>query len=159
MALKNLGEDKVFIALITIFLIGAVGTSFEQLTGGFTLQTNDDIPIVTVFPQEVKAGEKVNVNVKVRGACVDPTVEFYFGGVTYDGERTTSGGRKAEVTQKGRFKFCKDDYELDSVNSFSLSYQTRPEWDGDYFVRVYYWKDKNTKDYLHSYFTVKPTSK
>ncbi len=156
MALKNLGEDKVFIALLTIFLIGAIGTSFEQLTGGFTLQSNEDIPIVTVFPNEVKAGEKVNVNVKVRGACVVPKVEFYFGGVTYNGERTSSGGRKAEVTQKGRFKFCKDDYELDSTNAFSLSYQTRPDWDGDYFVRVYYWTNKNTKDYLHSYFTVKP---
>lgn len=156
MALKNLSEDKVLIALLAIFLIGLFGVNMEEFTGRFTLQTNDDIPIVTVLPQEVKAGEKINVNIKVRGACVDPTVEFYFSGVKYDGERGSSGGRKAEVTHKGRFKFCSEDYELDEDNSFTVSYQTRPNWDGDYFARVFYWKDRNTKDYLHSYFTIKP---
>lgn len=159
MPVKNLGEDKVLIALVTIFLIGLIGTSLDQFTGNFTLQTNDNIPIVTIFPQQVIAGEKVNVKVQVRGACVDPTVEFFFGGVKYDGTREGSGGRKAEVTKKGRFKFCNGDYELDKDNTFTVSYQTRPDWSGDYFARVYYWKDKNTKDYLHSYFVVKPNER
>ena len=74
MSAKNLGEDKVLIALITIFLIGFIGTSLNQFTGNFTLQTNEDIPIVTVSPQQAVAGEKVDVKVQVRGACVDPTV-------------------------------------------------------------------------------------
>lgn len=156
MALKNLGEDKVFIALITIFLIGVIGTSIEQFTGNFAIRVNNDMPIVAVSPRTVTAGEKINVNVIIRGACVNPTVEFYFDGIKSNGERVNSGVRKAEVTQKGRYKFCNGDYELDEKNSFTVSYQTRPDWDGDYFARVYYWKDRNTKDYLHSYFTVKP---
>ena len=153
---KTISQDKVLIALLTIFLIGIVGTSLSELTGKITLQNNEKVPIVTVSPQKMKAGETVNVNVKVRGACVDPTIEFFFGGTTYDGTKVNSGGRKAEVTEKGRFKFCKGDYELDKDNSFTVSYKTRPEWDGDHFARVYYWKDRRTKDYIHTYFVVKP---
>ena len=136
-----------------------MGTSMEQFTGSFTVRVNGDMPIVTVSPRTITAGEKIDINVGVRGACVDPTVELYFDGVKSDGERIGSGGRKAEVTQKGRYKFCDGDYELDDTNSFTVSYQTRPDWDGEYYSRVYYWMDKDTKDYVHSYFTVKPTTK
>lgn len=156
MSSKNPSQDKVLIALLIIFLIGFIGTSLSELTGKFTLQSNEKVPVVTVSPQQIKAGEKINVNVQIRDACVDPTVEFFFGGTNYDGTKVSSGGRKAEVTEKGRFKFCKGDYELDKDNSFTVSYKTRPEWDGDYFARVYYWKDRRTKDYVHAYFVVKP---
>ena len=93
---------------------------------------------------------------QVRNACVDPTIEFFFGGVKYDGTVTSSGGRKAEITKKGRFKFCKNDDDLDADNSFTVTYTTRPDWDGDYYARIYFWKDRDTKDYVNVYFTVKP---
>ncbi|MAF51275.1 MAG: hypothetical protein CMH64_04260 [Nanoarchaeota archaeon] len=156
---NNLTNDKVVIGLITIFLIAFIGSNLDQLTGNLTLTNNGQIPIVKISPNEIKAGEKANVNIQVRGACVHPKVELYFGGVRYDGEVQSSGGRKAEITKKGRFKFCKGDYELDSDNSFTISYRTRPDWDGDYYARVYYWKDRDTKDFLHSYFKVRPKSK
>ncbi|MAG52725.1 MAG: hypothetical protein CMH62_02065 [Nanoarchaeota archaeon] len=156
MADLNFSNDKVLIALVTIFLVGLIGTNLPQFTGNFTLTNNNDLPIVSTSPERIKAGEKLNINVQVRGACVDPEIELYFGGVRFDGTEDTNGGRKATITKKGRYKFCKNDYELDDTNSFTVSYRTRPDWDGDYFARVYYWEDRTTKDYLHSYFTITP---
>jgi hypothetical protein len=157
--MANFSNDKVLVALVTMFLVGAIGSTFSDFTGNFALRTNNDMPIVTTSPNPVGAGSKINVNVKVRGACVDPTVEFYFGGKKYDGTKESSGGRKADVTKKGKYKFCKGDYELDNKDSFTVSYRTRPDWDGDYYAKVYYWKDKDTKDDLRSYFRVRPKTR
>ena len=156
---NNFSNDKVIIALVTIFLIGLIGTSLSEFTGNLTLTNNGDIPIVTPLPNEVKAGGKINIKVQVRGACVHPEIEFFFGGVRYNGDKMSSGGRKAEITKKGHYRFCKGDTALDEDNSFTVSYRTRPDWDGDYYARVYYWKDRDTKDFLHSYFKVRPKSK
>jgi len=155
---NNFSNDKVLIALITIFLVAIIGSNLSDFTGNLTFTNNGKIPIVTSFPSEIKAGEKISINIQVRGACVHPEIEFFFGGVRYNGDIESTGGRKAEVTKKGRFKFCKDDSDLDADNSFTVEYRTRPNWDGDYYARVYYWKDRNTKDFLHSYFKVKPKS-
>tara|TARA_Y100000310_G_C20552292_1_gene748703 strand:- start:632 stop:1108 length:477 start_codon:yes stop_codon:yes gene_type:complete len=156
MAKKGFENDKVLVALVALLLVGVVGFNLDKFTGNFTLTENKDIPIVTSFPKEIKAGEKINVNVQVRGACVHPEIEFHFGGVKYDGTTGNTGGRKGTVTEKGKFKFCKGDYELNKDNSFDVDYRTRPDWDGDYYAKVYYWKDRKTKDYVNSYFKVKP---
>ncbi len=143
--MANFSKDKVLVALVAMFLIGVIGSTFSDLTGNLTLRTNNDVPIVTTSSSVIGAGSKINVNVQVRGACVHPTVEFYFDGKKYDGTPESTGGRKAEVTKKGRYKFCKGDYGLDDKNSFIVSYRTRPDWDGDYYASVYYWEDKNKK--------------
>jgi hypothetical protein len=152
-------EDKVLIGLLMIFLVGAIGVNLENFTGNFLLKENGDVPLVTVTPQVLKAGEYVDVNVRVRGACVHPQIEFFFDGVKYDGTRTRPSFSLGDVTKSGRYKFCKNDYGLNKDQSFTVSYKTSPEWDGDYYARVYYWKDKDTKDYLHSYFKVRPNKR
>ncbi|MBU2639594.1 MAG: hypothetical protein KKG75_02685 [Nanoarchaeota archaeon] len=153
---QKLSEDKVLVALVVIFLVAIIGFNLDKFTGNLTLQENKDIPIVTVYPSEVKAGEKIYVNVQIRGACVDPTIEFFFSGIKYDGTISRPSFSLGDITKAGRYKFCKGDYGLDIDNSFTVSYQTRPDWDGDYYARVYYWKDRTTKDYLHSYFRMRP---
>ncbi len=160
-------EDKnILIAIVLIVLIALIGFNFEKVTGE---TIRHQIPIAsaykTNFPEqnEVKAGEKITVQVQVGDFCVDPEIGFYFGGITYAGEKTTSGGRKGTVTQKGHFKLCKGDVTLDSRNRFEIEYQTKPEWDGDHYARIYYYNepdgDRTHKDYINVYFKVKPQEK
>ena len=155
MAIKNKKEDKVLIALIVIFLVSIIGFNLNKLTGGIVIQENKDVPIVTVSPSTIKAGEYVTVNVKVRNACVHPTVELFFSGTKFDGTKTHESFRLGDVTKQGRYKFCKGDYGLKD-NSFKVTYKTSAGWGGDYYARVYYWTEDNTKDYVHSYFRVRP---
>lgn len=155
---KSKVKKQILITIALIALIALIGFNFEKITGSVVHQ----YPIVKVYktsyPQqnEVKAGEKVTVQVQVGDYCVDPEISFYFGGVTYSRKKTSAGPRIATVTKKGSSRICKGDTVLDSKNIFTIQYQTRPDWDGDYYARVYFWKDRDTKDYLNVYFTVKP---
>ena len=155
---EHLSKDKALVALTEIFLVAIIGFNLNKFTGNLTLVENKDIPIVTIYPQEIKAGEKIYVNIQVRGACMHPTVEFFFSGIKYDGTVARPSFSLGDTTKQGRYKFCKGDYGLDIDNSFTVAYQSQPDWDGDYYARVYYWKDRTTKDYLHSYFRVRPKS-
>lgn len=154
--MKNFKEDKVIIALVVIFLVGTIGFNLENYTGNLLkLQEDKNVPIVSISPSVVTAGEYIEIKVKVRDACVHRTIDFFFDGTEYDGTKKNKGGRKATAIKPGRYKFCKRDYGLVD-SSFTLRYKTSPSWDGDYYARVYYWKDRTTKDYVHSYFKVKP---
>lgn len=150
---------QILITIVLIALIAFLGFNFEKITGGVI---KHQYPIVKVYktnyPQqnEVKAGDKITVEVKVGDYCVVPEISLYFGGVTYTGEKKSAGPRIATVTKKGSSRICKGETVLDSKNTFKVDYQTRPEWDGDYYARVYFWKDRSTKDYLNVYFKVKP---
>ena len=158
MSEKILSEEKVLVSLIVIFLVAIIGFNLDRFTGNLMLMENKDIPIVTVYPQDIRAGEKIYVNIQVRGACVDSTVDFFFSGVKYDGSSERSSLRLGDAAKPGRYRYCLGDSGLDIDNSFTVSYQTRPDWDGEYYARVYYWPNSKTRDYLHSYFGVRPKS-
>ena len=151
---------KILISIVLIALIAFLGFNFEKITGGVIKHS---YPIVKVYqtnyPQqnEVKAGGQITVEVKVGDYCVAPEISLYFGGVTYAGEKKSSGPRIATVTKKGSSRICKGETVLDSKDTFTVQYSTRPNWNGDYYARVYFWKDRSTKDYLNVYFKVKPS--
>lgn len=150
-------KNKVIIAFVVLVLLALIGFNFDEITGKVT--TKNLIPSVTAFPSEVKAGEMINIKIKPRDACVDPEVGFYFSGKKSDGSIVSSGGRKAvqQPENVGAFKVCKGDAGiLDPDGSFTVSQRTRPEWDGEYYAKIYYWKDRKTKDSINAYFTVNP---
>lgn len=153
-------KKQLLIIIVLILLIAIIGFNFEKITGGVI---KHQYPIVKVYksgyPQqnEVKAGDKVTVQVQVGDYCVSPELSFYFSGVTYAGEKKSAGPRLATATKKGSSRICKGDTLLDSKNTFTVDYRTSPVWDGDYYARVYFWKDRTTKDYLNVYFKVKPS--
>ncbi len=155
-------KKGILVVMILIALIALIGFNFEKITGSFV---KNKFPIVGVyktnFPEqnELKAGDPITIQVKVGEYCVNPKISFYFAGKTYAGEIKPAGVRQATVTQKGHFKLCKGDAALDDKNTFTLDYKTKPDWDGDYYARVYYWKDRTTEDYVNAYFRVKPKEK
>ncbi len=147
-------KNKILIAAIAIVLIALIGFNFNNITGK---AAGSLMPDVTVFPGTVKAGEKINIKVKPNKGCVDPEIGFYFSGKLSDGSITSSGGRKGVVTHKGGYKVCKGDgLILDKDGTFTVSYRTEPIWDGEYYAKVFYWKDRNTKDSINAYFNVLP---
>ena len=155
---------QILITIVLIALIALIGFNFEKITGGVIKHS---YPIVTAYrvdsngkelPEQnvLTAGETVKVKVKVGDYCVAPEISFYFGGVTYAGEKKSAGPRIVTVTQKGSSRICKGDSYLINKDTFTVEYSTRPNWNGDYYARVYFWKDRSTKDYLNVYFKVKP---
>ncbi len=149
-------KNKILIVFVVLVLLALIGFNFDIITGRVT---GNLIPEVTAFPGEVKPGEMINIKIRPREGCVDPEVGFYFSGKNLDGSITSSGGRKAvqKAERVGAFKVCKRDKRiLDSDGSFTVTQRTRPEWAGEYFAKIYYWKDRKTKDSVNVYFTVKP---
>lgn len=147
-------KNKLIIGVIAVILIAVIGFNFGNLTGKVTKNLSPD---ATVYPNVVKAGEKINVKVKPNNGCVDPEIGFYFSGKLSDGSITSSGGRKGVVSHKGGYKVCKNDgLILDRDGTFTVSYKTEPGWDGEHFAKVYYWKNRNTKDSVNAYFNVLP---
>ena len=150
----NMERNKVLIGAIAVVLIAIIGFNFNNIVGNATKSLAPD---VTVFPSTVKAGEKINIKVKPNRGCVDPEVGFYFSGKLNDGSITSSGGRKGTVAHKGGYKVCKGDgLILNKDGTFTVSYRTEPIWDGEHFAKVYYWKDRSTKDSVNGYFNVLP---
>ena len=145
-------RNKIILVSVGIVLLALIGFNFNNLTGR---ATGNLFPDVTVFPGKVNAGEIVEVKVKPRIGCVDPEISFYYTGKDSSGIVSSSGGRKGTVTQKGGFKICNNDKGiLNPDGSFTVRYRTEPGWDGEYYAKVYYWKDRNTKDYINAYFNV-----
>jgi hypothetical protein len=151
-------KNKALMAFVVLVLLALIGFNFDAITGKVTTGKNL-VPSVTAVPIEIKAGDMIDIKIKPRDGCVDPEVGFYFSGKNIDGTITSSGGRKAvqQPENVGAFKVCKRDKSiLDSDGSFTVSQRTRPEWSGEYFAKIYYWKDRKTKDSVNVYFTVKP---
>lgn len=147
-------RNKIIIGAVAIVLIALIGFNFNNITGNVV---GSLVPDVTVYPSTVKAGEKINIKVKPNKGCVDPEIGFYFSGKLSDGSMTSSGGRKGTVTHKGGYKVCKGNgLILDKDGTFTVSYRTEPGWDGEHFAKIYYWKDRNTKDYVNARFNVLP---
>lgn len=149
-------KSKIIIIAAIVVLAAVIGLNFDKITGGATRGIL--MPTVTIYPMIVNAGEDVNIKVKPNKGCVDPEIGLYFSGRDSQGNVGSSGGRKASITQKGGFKICKGDgLILDKDGTFTVQYTTRPEWDGEYFAKVEYWKDRTTKDSINAYFKVNPT--
>ncbi len=147
-------KNNIVILIVAIVLVAVIGFNIDDITGE---AVKNLAPDVTVYPGTVKAGEKINIKVKPNKGCVDPEVGFYFSGKLNDGSITSSGGRKGTVTQKGGYKICKGEgLILDKDGTFTVSYRTEPIWDGEYFAKIYYWKDRSTKDSMNAYFNVLP---
>lgn len=155
-------NKKILIIAILILAISLLSLNFEKITG---FASKQPLPEVTVYKEnypkqnELNAGEKITIAVKVKDACVIPEIELRAGSKTYSGTSRPASVRQATVTQKGHVKICKNDVVLDKEKKFYLTYKTKPDWDGDYFARVYYWKERNTKEYIDAYFKVKPVEK
>ena len=150
-------RDQIIIGVVAIVLIALIGFNFNNITGK---ATGSLMPDVTVYPGTVKAGEKINIKVKPKIGCVDPEIGFYFSGKLSDGSMTSSGGRKGTVTHKGGYKVCKGDgLILDKDGTFTVSYRTEPIWDGEHFAKIFYWKDRSTKNSMNAYFNVVPKEK
>lgn len=147
-------KNHFLIIGVAIILIALIGFNFDNITGEVTKNL---MPDVTAYPQTLKAGEMINIKVRPRNGCVDPEIGFYFSGRLSDNSITSSGGRKSVVIQKGGYKICKGDgLILDKDGTFTVSYRTEPIWDGEYFAKVFYWKDRNTKSSVNIYFNVLP---
>jgi len=150
-------KNHILIIVVGIVLVALIGFNFDNITGE---ATKNLMPDVTAYPQTIKAGEMINIKVRPRNGCVDPEIGFYFSGKLSDDSIVSSGGRKGVVTQKGGYKICKGDgLILDKDGTFTVSYRSEPGWDGEYFGKVFYWKDRNKKDSINIYFNVLPKTK
>lgn len=150
-------RDKIFMGVAAIVLLAIIGFNFDGITGNASLNL---VPDITIYPKDITAGEIISIKVKPNSACVDPEISLYFSGVNSDSSVTSSGGRKATVTQKGGFSICKNSKQiLDPDGTFTVTYQTRPDWDGQYYAKIFYWKDKKTQDSINGYFNVESSKK
>jgi len=138
-----------------IVLLAVIGFNFDDITGNVTKNL---VPSVTIYPTSVNAGEKVNIKIRPNNGCVDPEIGLYFSGVKSDSTVDTGSNlRQAVITQKGGFSICKNSKGiLDPDGTFTLSYKTEPNWDGDYYAKIFYWKDRKTKESINVYFSVNP---
>ena len=141
--------------VVAIVLLAVIGFNFEDITGN---AVKDLAPSVTIYPTDVNAGEKVNIKIRPNNVCVDPEIGLYFSGVKSDSTVDTGSNlRQAVITQKGGFSICKNSKGiLDPDGTFTLSYKTELNWDGDYFAKIFYWKDRKTKESINVYFSVNP---
>ena len=141
--------------VVAIVLLAVIGFNFEDITGN---AVKDLAPSVTIYPTDVNAGEKVNIKVRPNNGCVDPEIGLYFSGVKSDSTVDIGSNlRKTTITQKGGFSICKNSKGiLDPDGTFTLSYKTEPNWDGDYYAKIFYWKDRKTKESINVYFSVNP---
>ena len=147
-------KNNIVILIVAVVLVAVIAFNIDNITGEAVKRLAPD---VTVYPSTVKAGEKINIKVKPNKGCVDPEIGFYFSGKLSDNSITSSGGRKGTVTQKGGYKICKGDgLILEKDGTFSVGYKTELGWDGEHFAKIYYWKDRNTKDSMNAYFNVLP---
>ncbi len=158
-------NENIIIALIFLAIVALFAFNFDKITG-FAPKTII-APTVKTSPSIIKPGEKINIEIKINQACVDPTFEFYpvredSRGATIIGTRKATKfyspdiGDCKRISTKGAkipcgsSKYCKDDLKN---NKIKTTFKTYSDWSGNYILRVYYW-DEGKKEFIDSQFKI-----
>ncbi|MAG52724.1 MAG: hypothetical protein CMH62_02060 [Nanoarchaeota archaeon] len=143
--------QNIIIALFFLLVISAFSFNFEEITGN---------PIKLVPPElgitndVVKAGQPIQIKVKINDFCIDPDIEFYFEGLRKD---TRTYHPTEDDCQGQNFypckgsKYCKGDLIDDEA---TMTYYTLPSWKvnpGLYTVRLHYIEKPGQKKHLEPY--------
>tara|TARA_Y100000310_G_C20552292_1_gene748702 strand:- start:159 stop:629 length:471 start_codon:yes stop_codon:yes gene_type:complete len=130
---------NVLIALVFLLLISFFSFNFEEITG---FQVKNLAPLVTVTPNEVKAGQPIQIKIKINEACIDPELEFLpVNGLRKDSrifKPTEDDCADQNYRSCKGAKYCKGDLVNDEM---IMTYYTLPSWKvspGQYAVRIRY---------------------
>lgn len=70
-------RKNIIFGISVIILIALIGFNLNKMTGESVKEDPSKVPVVSVFPTEVKAGEKITAVVKLRGYCVSEYLEVF----------------------------------------------------------------------------------
>jgi hypothetical protein len=131
--------QNIIIAIAFLLVVSVFSFSFENITGNPILENQ---PRVSIVNDNVRAGQPIQIKVKINNYCIDPRFEFYSErGLrkdtrTFHPNEDDCAGQNTR-TCKGN-KYCKGDLKDDE---FTMTYYTLPSWKtspGIYNVRVKY---------------------
>ncbi len=154
-------NENIIIAMVFLVIVALFAFNFTKMTG-FAPKTIA-APTITIFPAQIKAGDLVNIEIKIKEGCVDPKFYFYSFRNNIVGTRKATKvygpdvGDCARVSSKGAqipcgsSKYCRGNLKLDTIKT---NFKTYSDWTGDYVLRVYYYDNKNEKKYVDTKFKI-----
>ena len=133
--------ENIIIAITFLLVISAFSFSFENITG---FQVGDallKVPQAGIVNDVVKAGQPIQLRVKINEFCIDPKIEFYKGNTKKS--HTTYRPTKEDCQEQDFYpcrgnKYCQGDLSADTM---VLDFYTLPSWKvapGLYKARIYY---------------------
>src|SRR3989344_7061600 len=107
--------QNIIIAIAFLLIISAFSFNFERMTG---YQVKVNAPQAYIINDVVKAGEPIQIKVKINENCIDPDFEFYYKNTrkdtrTYMPTEDDCAGQNFN-TCKG-YKYCKGDLKNDEL--------------------------------------------
>lgn len=152
MKLSNIVIAAIFLVLISLFSL-----NFEKLTGYVPKQ--ESIPIVSVLPESVKAGEQVEIRIKVNKFCIDPKIEVVSKNGLHKDDIKYMPNEDECATQDFHTcksnKYCQGNIKEDVLK---IKYKTEANSKGDYKIRVRYierpGQDRFDEPFVEAGFTV-----
>lgn len=147
--------SNVLIAAIFLVVIAVFSLNFEKLTGYVPRERGETLPGLSVNPGSVKAGEKIDIRVKVNKYCVDPVFEIvsandlHKADVDYLPTEDDCAGQSFHTCKSS--KYCQGDIVNDILK---VLYKTEADFQGDYKVRVRYIEKPGQDKYDEPYVEV-----
>lgn len=132
---------NIIIAITFLLVISAFSFNFEKITGFQVSDVLLKIPQVDIVDDVVKAGQPIQLRVKISEFCVNPKIEFYKDNIrkshtTYRPTEDDCQGQNFYPC--GGSKYCQGDLIADTM---VIDYYTLPSWKvspGIYTARVHY---------------------
>lgn len=133
--------ENIIIAIIFLLVISAFSFNFERITGYQVSDALLKVPQAGIVSDVVKAGQPIQLRVKINEFCIDPKIEFYKNNnrkshITYLPTQEDCQGQNFYPCRGN--KYCKGDLADDTM---VLDYYTLPSWKvspGIYKARIYY---------------------
>ena len=133
--------ENIIIAITFLLVISAFSFNFEKITGFQVSDALLKVPQAGIVSDVVKAGQPIQLRVKINEFCIDPKVEFYKDNIrkSYTKYRPTQDDCQGQNFYPcSGSKYCQGDLIADTM---VLDYYTLPSWKvtpGLYKVRIYY---------------------
>ena len=143
--------QNIIIAAFFLLVVSFFSFSFEKITGNPIKIT---VPEMTIINEEVKAGQPIQIRVKINDFCVDPEITFYAkNGLKKDTrlfKPTRDDCASGRISCAGG-KYCKGNLKNDYL---VFDYYTLPSWrarPGFYTARIHYIEKVGQRDDLTPY--------
>ena len=149
--------ENIIIAMAFLLVISAFSFNFEKITGFQVSDALLKVPQAGIVNDVIKAGQPIQLRVKINDYCVDPKVEFYKNNIRKS--HTTYRPTEDECQGQNFYpcrgsKYCQGDLIADTM---VLDYYTLPSWKvspGIYMARVHYIERVGQKEHDTSYIEV-----
>lgn len=163
-------NENVVIALIFLVIVALFAFNFNKLTG-FTAAEEIDkyAPIINLYKTDIygnkviarilNAGEKIDIEIKIREGDINPEFKVYFVRNDIIGTRkkviyfSPDIGDCARISSKGAKIPCgSSSYRKGKLvdDLIKKTFKTGADWKGNYIVRIYYYNEKNKKTFKDS---------